>query len=349
MPFQQANTPTKVKWFQQALRNFVTPYGRAQPFPDASGTAKRLQPFTCCWLTEPSVAFSEMADSFCGNLPLIEENPQSIISASCIERVKDSIEPLLPELRRLNKKEPSETPCKADAKNVLKALAENDELDTLMESMFHMASAMMTLSGNYLIATSLIRHPQIFAPLVEGKENFAKKFKSTASAKEMKDYLLSPYAKKRSLMAEEQQSTFSRTAPASVKKVLFDSSENDSSDGEQMPKKAKSKKTKFQAPPPPVPSSSSSSSASSSSSDEAQTSSASLLKVPKGTSYAKSKKNEGQTLGTTKKPHSGKLQKRPASTTLQELAAEEQDIILQEKKIAEKHEKLKKGKKAKKN
>ena len=70
-------SPTKsggVKWWQKCARSFITPYGSAHEAPELWKIFKRLQPFTCEWLTRPDVALSEYNDTMRSNIPILEEN-----------------------------------------------------------------------------------------------------------------------------------------------------------------------------------------------------------------------------------------------------------------------------------
>ncbi len=81
------NSPSKdigVKWWQQALRSFITPYGKATEAPDPSQVFKRLQPFTCEWLTRPEYALSEFADTITNNLPVLENNADDVLRDSFV-------------------------------------------------------------------------------------------------------------------------------------------------------------------------------------------------------------------------------------------------------------------------
>ena len=62
-PQKSPNKSGGVQWWQQCARSFVTPYGHADEAPEPSKIFKRLQPFTCEWLTRLDVALSEYSDT----------------------------------------------------------------------------------------------------------------------------------------------------------------------------------------------------------------------------------------------------------------------------------------------
>jgi hypothetical protein len=69
-------------------------------------------------------------------------------------------------------------------------LLENDQLDVIVEKMFHVSGAMFAISANYLISSSVLRHPKEFSKIIEAKTKQAQMFKNTGTAKHMKNYIL---------------------------------------------------------------------------------------------------------------------------------------------------------------
>jgi hypothetical protein len=59
-----------------------------------------------------------------------------------------------------------------------------------MEQIFYLSGAMFAMSTNYLIATSLVRHPKEFGKLVSGENRAAASFRQLGSVQGMKNYVL---------------------------------------------------------------------------------------------------------------------------------------------------------------
>jgi hypothetical protein len=98
-------TDDGVQWWQQCARSFITPNGRAYEAPEPSKIFKRLQPFTCEWLTRPDVALSEYSDTITSNFPVLEEHGKKVLRKSFADKLKSHFEPIW-EMQALNKKTP---------------------------------------------------------------------------------------------------------------------------------------------------------------------------------------------------------------------------------------------------
>ena len=192
-PQKSQNKSGGVQWWQQYARSFVTPYGRADDAPEPTKIFKRLQPFTCEWLTRPDVALSEYSDTITSNFPVLEEHGKKVLGKSFAQKLKSHFEPILANMQALNKKNTNATPTATDAKEVLRSMLDNDDLDAKMEQIFHLSGAMFAMSTNYLIASSLVRHPKEFAKLVSGQNHAAASFRQLGSVQGMKNYVLHPF------------------------------------------------------------------------------------------------------------------------------------------------------------
>lgn len=148
-----------VKWWQQAVRSFITPYGAAKDAPEPTTIFNRLQPFTCEWLSRPDVALSEFADTILLNIPILEKNGTKIVHSAFLSSLKEEFTPVWENLQALNKKSNATGASRANAKKVLEVMIDNDNLDRVMEKMFQLAHAMFGISTNYIIASTLLRHP----------------------------------------------------------------------------------------------------------------------------------------------------------------------------------------------
>ena len=191
-PTPQEVENISVNWWQQAVRSFITPYGKAKEAPEPGNIFKRLQPFTCEWLTRPEYALSEFSDTITSNIPILQENSENYIDPSFVEKLQRHFQPMLESMKALDNKTTS-NPTEKDAKKVLKSLVTDSTLDADMDRMFQLSSALFAISSNYLISTALVRHPKQFSALIEGKRNAAAVFKQSGSAQAMKEYILATY------------------------------------------------------------------------------------------------------------------------------------------------------------
>ncbi len=189
--FSRKKSPGKtggVQWWQQCARSFITPYGRADEAPEPAKIFKRLQPFTCEWLQRPDVALSEYSDTITSNIPTLEKDWENVLRKSFPAKLKSHFQPIWDNLLALNKKNTESTPTAEDAKKVLRLMLDDDDLDSKMDQIFHLSGAMFAMSANYLIATSLLRHPKEFSKLVAGENNrAAAAFKQLGTVRAMKN------------------------------------------------------------------------------------------------------------------------------------------------------------------
>ena len=192
---KKMNSPKKdiaVNWCQQAVRSFITPYGQAKEGPEPGNIFKRLQPFTCEWLTRPEYALSQFSDTITSNIPILQENSENYIDPSFVEKLQRHFQPMLESMKALDNKTTG-NPTEKDAKKVLKSLVTDSTLDADMDRIFQLSSALFAISSNYLISTALVRHPKQFSALIEGKRNAAAVFKESGSVQAMKEYILATY------------------------------------------------------------------------------------------------------------------------------------------------------------
>ena len=163
--------------------------GESNEAPQPSKIFKRLQPFTCEWLTRPDVALSEYSDTITSNFPVLEEHGKKVLRKSFADKLKSHFEPIW-EMQALNKKNTNATPTATYVKEVLRSMLDDDELDAKMEQIFYLSGAMFAMSTNYLIATSLVRHHKEFGKLVSGRNRAAASFRQLGSVQGMKNYIL---------------------------------------------------------------------------------------------------------------------------------------------------------------
>ena len=223
--FVSSTSPAKspaVKWWQQAVQSFVTPYGGANEAPDPSTIFKTLQPFASEWLIHPDVALSEYTDTILSNIPILEEKGNSIVYKSCLQKLKEHFQPIWENLEAVNRKAGGGA-SPSDAK-VLKTMSDSEEVDTLMEEVYQASGALFAMSTNYLIATALICHPKQFRKLVAANTKECASFRTSGSVEDIKSYILGSFTEN-----EAPSANLSRKAPEKVKKIFLDSSSSSSS------------------------------------------------------------------------------------------------------------------------
>ena len=224
---QYSKSSAGVVWFSQALRNFITPYGLAKAAPQPTEMIARLKPFTSEWLVRPNIAISEYAETISANLPFLRENAEDTLKSEYIEMLENHFAPMTNSLDALNKKTPS-TPTTTDAKDIVKSLVTENNLDSAMEDLFKVSATVFAISGNYIMATRVLCHPKQFAHAIDGtKGKVSEEFKRTGSASAMKDYLLHSYKEGD---GASTSGILSRKAPESVAKAFLDSDCFSSSD-----------------------------------------------------------------------------------------------------------------------
>ena len=228
--------------------DFITPYGLAKAAPQPTEMIARLKPFTSEWLVRPNIAISEYAETISANLPFLRENAEDALKSENIEMLENHFAPMMNSIDALNKKTPS-TPTATDAKDIVKSLVTDSNLDSAMEDLFKVSAALFAISGNYIMATTVLRHPKQFAQAIDGtKGKESAEFKITGRSSAMKDYLLHCYKEGD---CASTSGILSRKAPESVAKAFLDSdcssSSDDESDSDDSPtprRKSKSKKNK---------------------------------------------------------------------------------------------------------
>ena len=174
-----------IQWWQQYARSFVTPYREAEKAPDPSKIFNRLQPFTCEWFSSPDVALSEYSHTMTANIPLLEKHGEKILNETLAPQIKSYFEPIWQSTNALNKTNNKASPTITDAKNVLCFMLDNDKLDKEVEKVFKVSKGMFTMATNYLVATSIVRHPKQFSQLQIGENN-----SEVASFRQLGDVLI---------------------------------------------------------------------------------------------------------------------------------------------------------------
>ena len=184
-----------------------------------------FQPFTCEWFTQPDVALSEYADTIVSNMLILEETCDKLLHKSFSTNLKRHFLPVWENLEAPNKGGSSTSASVSDAKQVLRSMLDNDDLNATMEQMFQLSGTMFAMSVNYFISTALVRHPKEFGKIVSGTTKPAATFREKPSVKTMKDYVLQSFNEK----SASSTPNLSRKASKKVTKAFIDTS-SDSSD-----------------------------------------------------------------------------------------------------------------------
>ena len=223
--FTPEKSPTKsggVKWWQQCARSFITPYGKATVAPEPWQVFKRIQPFTCEWLTRPDVALSEYCETMISNIPILQNHGKGVLKKSFVADFTSHFQHIMGNMQALNKKntdtDTAATATATDAKEVLKSMLENDKLDEKMEQIFLLSGAMFAMSSNYLIGTSLLRHPEEYGKRVSGQSNVAAAFRQQPNVQSMKSFVLDPFK-------PDTAEGLSRKASRALTKAFLESSD----------------------------------------------------------------------------------------------------------------------------
>ena len=124
-----------------------------------------------------------------------------------------------------------------DAKEVLRSMLDNDELDKKMEQMFLLSGAMFAMSANYLIGTSLLRHPNEYRKMVSGQTNVAAAFRQQPNVQAMKNYVLHAFKDDGAT-----SKSLSRKASTSLTKEFLESSDDEANDEQPLQPSTSQKK-----------------------------------------------------------------------------------------------------------
>ena len=150
------NSPRSVGFFQQFTRPFLRPYAEIEKSPVAETVFKRVQPFTCEWLLRPKVALSELSETLAKNVDVIADKEQKAVTADAVRKLVSGTKSLRKSLHVLHKGHVSSAKEK-DVIDTLKELfQEDDELDSVLEEMFHIGAAMFVTATHVIVAKALI-------------------------------------------------------------------------------------------------------------------------------------------------------------------------------------------------
>ena len=121
-----------VNWWQRSVRSFITPNGKPKPAPEHANIFKRLQSFTCEWLTRPEYALSELSDTITSNIPVLQQNYENYFDAPLVQKLQSHFQPMWDSMKALDNKT-TDTFTAIGVKKVLISLVTNTNLDADME------------------------------------------------------------------------------------------------------------------------------------------------------------------------------------------------------------------------
>ena len=93
------------------------------------------------------------------NLTILKNQTQDVLCPSLVNELDTYFQPMSDSLNALCNKT-SSIPTAKDAKKVVKSLVADTTMDETMEKIFQISGALFAMSSNYVIATSLLRHPK---------------------------------------------------------------------------------------------------------------------------------------------------------------------------------------------
>ena len=139
-------------------------------------------------------------------------------------------------MEALNNKdtETDSTASITDAKEVLRSMLDNDELDKKIEQMLLLSGAMF---ANYLIGTSLLHPPNEYGKMVSGQTNVAAGFRQQANVQAMKNYILHPFKDD-----SATSKSLSRKAAKSLTKEFLENSGDEGNDEQPLQSSTSQKK-----------------------------------------------------------------------------------------------------------
>ena len=126
--------------------------------------------------------------------PSCKKYGKKVLDKSYATNLMSDFQPIWNSLNALNKTNAETSPTIADAKQVLRSMLDNDELDEQMEKMFLVSGAMFAISNNYLISIALLHHLKEFSKKMTGENNrTAAWFRKLGDVQGMKNYVLHPF------------------------------------------------------------------------------------------------------------------------------------------------------------
>jgi len=194
----KANSPRGVGFFQQFTRQFLRPYGEVDEAPIPETVFKRVKPFTCEWLLRPKVALSELSETVVKNLEILAKKHQNFLAPETVDKLVSEFRPLRKSLKVLHKDSVTAA-TEEDVIETLKLLfQENDDLDAILEQMFHVGGALFVTATQVIVAKTLIQDPESYAELVEAEDTGSDSvFKQNGDIESMRNFIVSSVLGKR--------------------------------------------------------------------------------------------------------------------------------------------------------
>lgn len=121
------------------------------------------------------------------NVDIIADKEQKVVTADAVRKLVSGTKSLRKSLHVLHKHHVS------SAKDTLRQLfQEDDELDSVLEEMFHIGGAMFVTATYVIVAKALIQNPDEYAELVEANDTGSDSvFKQNGDIESIRDFIVS--------------------------------------------------------------------------------------------------------------------------------------------------------------
>lgn len=188
-----SKSPAKgVQYFQHFPKNFLRPYGAADPAPEDDKIFSRVTAFNCEWLIRPDVAISEFAATVSKNLDILR-SMEHLMNVEEVQNITGAIQPFLRALESFDTK--AETGRKSTQRDLMAVteglLGGNEAAETFFNDAVQLGGALFTLGIQYNISKALVNNPAKFADLSRNSDGADSAFKRDPSLREMMRYLQS--------------------------------------------------------------------------------------------------------------------------------------------------------------
>lgn len=227
-----------IAFFEHFPKNFLRPYGLVETPPHPLETIKRrIQPYSCEWLTRPQVALSELAETLSKNTELLTNTTTPVVNKDWSDNYVDTLQPLIQPLEKFDRKANSK-PSKTDVKSFLKFFwQQNKDLDTMIDHAVEIGAALFSTGIHLTVARTLMRNPEIYASKLSGTDETTRNFQRDKSPAALKKFLTTVCVKQ----SEKERPSLSTQ---SFMDALHSSA--DMTDAETQPPPKKNKKNKKQ-------------------------------------------------------------------------------------------------------
>lgn len=151
------DAPEGVNYFKQFAKAFMPPYGKAMGVLPNHEILNKLYAYTGEWLTRPAYGISEMADTIYANLSTILKYEDKVFSKGTCHYLASKLEPLKPQLRRFNNKDPevADPPDLNDLVTFMKTMEADDAFERLVKEYFAASGSMFLVMLHIMVLPAL--------------------------------------------------------------------------------------------------------------------------------------------------------------------------------------------------